>query len=260
MYKNKLHYLRKMETLLLPYTCILCKKMPIPVRDLCSECEQCLPTLNKSCARCAYPISESIYCESCETIEPPYDSIHTLYLYKAPIMQFILELKFKHVLVNARLLGELMAQKIKNVWYADKALPDIILPIPLHFSRMKERGFNQAVEIARPIAKVIQRPLVYDIAQRIKATSAQATLNLAERRQNMQQAFIIRKNISHLHIAVIDDVITTGETIREFCKMLKQSGAAKIDVWCCARAMNQVTFGKSARAKKENLATPQDNK
>lgn len=268
-------------------------------RDLCDECEQCLPLLKNSCLRCAYPLAEScsrwaypiaesasfcayptaepasrctypitesdsrstysatdpvsryahsikdlVYCEACETLEPPYDTISALYLYQAPIMQLILELKFKHVLANARLLGELLAQKIKTDWYANQPLPDMILPIPLHFSRLKERGFNQAIEIARPIAKAIKRPLAYHFAQRIKPTSAQATLNLAERRQNIKQAFIIRENISNLHIAVIDDVITTGETIREFCKTLRQSNPRRIDVWCCARATNQVTFGK----------------
>ena len=237
MYKTNLHYLKKMEAWLLPFTCILCKNKSHSLRDLCTECEERLPFLKKSCLRCAYPVAKSIYCEACVTTEPPYHFIGALYLYQAPIMQLILELKFNNALANARLLGELLAQKIKNVWYSNQPLPDVILPIPLHSSRLKERGFNQAIEIARPVAKVINRSLACHTAYRIKATLAQATLNLTERRQNMKQAFSIDKNISNLHIAVIDDVMTTGETIREFCKTLKQSGARKIDVWCCARAI-----------------------
>jgi ComF family protein len=240
MYKNKVHYLRKMAAWLLPFSCILCKKESFLARDLCHDCEQVLPLLKKHCLQCAYPLDETLpdtVCESCVKIPSPFDAIHILYLYKAPIKQLILELKFKYILLHAQLLGDLLAQKIKEKWYVEKPLPDIIIPIPLHSIRLKERGFNQALEIARPIAKSINRPIAYHLAQRIKATSAQATLNLTQRQQNIQQAFVVQPNVLNQHVAVIDDVMTTGETIREFCKAIRQAGARQVDVWCVARAV-----------------------
>jgi ComF family protein len=237
--RNLFHYLKKMEAWLLPYTCILCKNLTNHSRDLCEPCHQRLPILTNPCLRCAHPLMETTkdnYCQACQLHARPMDTTYALFLYQAPITQLILELKFKHMLINARILGELMAYQIKHQWYAQKPLPDIIMPIPLHVSRLKERGFNQALEIARPIAKYIQRPLNYQAAQRIKSTAAQATLNAIERQQNIQNAFVLTESLNHQHIAVVDDVITTGETIMEFCHTLKQNGVRKIDVWSCARA------------------------
>jgi ComF family protein len=231
-------YLKKIESWLLPYVCILCKKRTSTIRDLCNDCEQSLPLLNHSCLRCADPMANSIaaYCHQCIKQPPPFDATYALYRYEMPIKQLILELKFKQALVNARVLGELLANQIQKNWYAQKTLPDCIVPIPIHANRLKERGFNQALEIARPIAKAIQRPIQRKSIDRIKPTLAQSTLNAVERHLNMQEAFIVDLDLTHQQIAVIDDVITTGETVMAFCKMLKQAGAHSIDVWCCARA------------------------
>jgi ComF family protein len=230
------HYLKKIESWLLPYTCLLCKRSTNSMRDLCNDCEESLPLLNHACLHCAYPMLKNRNCNQCSKQSPSFDTIHALYLYEMPIKQLIHELKFKCVLVNARLLGELLAKQIQKNWYAQKPLPNCIIPIPLHPNRLKERGFNQALEIARPIAKAIKRPIKHKNIQRIKPTFAQATLNLVERHQNVQDAFRVDLDLTHQHIAVIDDVMTTGETVMAFCKTLKQAGAHKIDVWCCARA------------------------
>jgi ComF family protein len=232
------HYLKKIENWLLPYTCLLCKKLTRNGQDVCHDCEQLFPLLNQACLSCAYPLTRifATHCNRCIKTPPPFDRTHALYLYEAPIKQLILELKFKHALMNARILGEILANHIQKKWYLQKSLPDYIIPVPLHPNRLKERGFNQALEMARPIAKIIKRPIQYKNIHRVKSTFAQATLNAVERHHNMQEAFIIDLDLSHRYIAVIDDVITTGETLLSFCKMLKQAGAQKIDIWCCARA------------------------
>lgn len=231
----KNHYLKKACAWLLPFTCVLCAHPSKREQDLCEACEQSLPLLDPGCPCCAIPLkSEGLVCGQCLQKPPPFTVTHALFSYEAPMIQLILELKFKHTLVNARLLGELLSQKIIHV-YKNKRLPDLIIPIPLHTTRLKERGFNQALEIARPVARCLKLPLETAHCHRTKLTSPQATLVAAERRKNVKGAFVVARNFTGLHVAVVDDVITTGNTVREFCKVLMQQGVKQIDVWCLAR-------------------------
>jgi ComF family protein len=157
-------------------------------------------------------------------------------LYQPPVTRLIRQLKFSHQLLYARILGELLAEKIRSEWYQKKSLPTVIIPIPLHPKRLQTRGFNQALEIARPIAKQLRIPIQTRGISRIKPTLAQATLSQDQRRNNISQAFALSHSVKHQNVAVVDDVVTTGSTLQEFCRLLKKNGAARIDVWCCARA------------------------
>jgi ComF family protein len=236
--KIKNHYLKKIAAWLLPYTCLFCSASSSRQQDICQACLDDLPKLENPCPRCAKPLPfahSDLTCGECIKLSPPFDFTHALFAYESPITRFIMQLKFNHALVNARILGELLTEKIQRDWYQHKPLPNLIIPMPLHPNRLKERGFNQAIEIARPIAKSLQLPLQLSDCLRIKETAAQATLLAKERQYNIKQAFKVNKNFSGQHIAVIDDVITTGHTMTEFCKSLKKAGASKIDVWCCAR-------------------------
>jgi ComF family protein len=230
------HYLKKMGHWLLPYTCILCHNYSTRLQDLCENCFNDLPSLQHACPRCANPLSSphNIVCGYCLKQTTSFDATYALYFYQAPISKLIMNLKFGQSLVNARILGELLAQRIQQAWYYNKPLPEVIIPVPLHPKRLKERGFNQALEIARPIAKILHLPLEFTSCQRIKHTVAQATLPANQRLQNVKNAFHIEK-LPFKHVAVVDDVITTGYTINEFCQALKSTGVHSIDVWCCAR-------------------------
>jgi ComF family protein len=174
-------------------------------------------------------------CGTCLRYPPPYERTYALFPYQAPIERMITRLKFQHQLSDARALGELLLQRIQTVWYSQQRLPDLILPIPLHPQRMRERGFNQAIEIARPVAKALAVPLDLQGMQRSKSTLAQSGLNAAERRQNMVGAFTATRDYSGLFVAVVDDVVTTGSTVAACCQVLRDHGAARIDLWCCAR-------------------------
>jgi len=232
----KNHYLKKAYAWLLPFTCVLCSHPSFANQDLCDPCLQALPRLEEGCIRCAIPLSiKGSLCGQCLQKNPPFDVTHALYSYELPITKLILELKFNHTLFNARLLGELLAIEIRQNWYKNKPLPDLIIPIPLHAARLKERGFNQALELARPIAHYLKRPLEIKHCHRTKLTSPQSTLLAAERQKNVRDAFDVSRNFTGLHVAVIDDVITTGNTMTEFCKVLKQQGVKQIDAWCCAK-------------------------
>ena len=126
-----------------------------------------------------------------------------------------------------------MARKLKQ-HYASRELPELIIPIPLHRKRLRQRGFNQAVELARPIAKQLGLSIDRTLCKRIKNTPAQITLEAKQRQQNMRNAFQIKPpNLDY--IAIIDDVMTTTSTVNELCKCLRKQGVKKIDVWVIAR-------------------------
>jgi ComF family protein len=149
-----------------------------------------------------------------------------------------MELKFHENLVNARLLGELMAAAIQQ-WYRNHPLPDLLIPVPLHPQRLKERGFNQALEISRPIAKTLKIKLDIHHCLRIKNTAAQAQQQAEHRPQNLRNAFQITTDYTGLTIAILDDVTTTGSTLNSFAKALKKAGASQIHVWCVAKSIMQ---------------------
>lgn len=141
-------------------------------------------------------------------------------------------LKFGSQFKNARLLGTLLAEYLQKT--AEK--PDCIVPVPLHTARYHERGFNQALEIARTVSKTLQIPLDFSNCVRHKDTPHQTGLSAKKRRQNLRRAFSFRKPIRAHHVAILDDVMTTGSTVNALAAELKKVGVNRVDVWVCARA------------------------
>lgn len=224
---------------LLPPSCILCGYATTRSLNICANCQKDLPILSHSCLQCAqfllYTDNLQLICGACLKRPPPFDRTYALFPYQPPIIHLIIALKFQHQLSHAKVMGDLLAEQIRTKWYQNKTLPDVIIPIPLHPNRLRERGFNQALEISRPIARQLGIPLDLNGVKRIKHTAAQSGLTAILRKQNIANAFTTEKNYRDLTIAVVDDVITTGHTMTEFCRLLKQNGAKRVDVWCCAR-------------------------
>jgi ComF family protein len=127
-----------------------------------------------------------------------------------------------------------MAEKVRR-YYQNQNPPDCIIPVPLHPLRLKQRGFNQALEIARPIAKKLKIPIDTTHCLRIVATLPQAAISATARKHNIKNAFIVNPLLKAKHVAIVDDVLTTGSTVTELAQRLKKSGVQKIDIWCCAR-------------------------
>ncbi len=227
--------LRRLFHQALPSTCLLCGHFTQQSSHFCSACYADLPKLPPHCQRCLRALPAGKVCGACLSQPPPFDHIHALFPYQGPIIQLIIQLKFQQQLAHARAFADLFITAIRDTWYVDKPLPDIILPLPLHPTRLRERGFNQAVEIAKPIASALQLPLDRDGMKRIKATLAQSTLSAKERRSNVNGAFATTVDYSGLSIALLDDVITTGHTVSEISRVLKQHGAKHIVLWCSAR-------------------------
>jgi len=218
--------------------------------DLCSACQQELPVIKSACAQCAAPLpiqynsnietitntSKKILCGACLKISQPFAKTIAPYFYHTPIDHLIAQLKFQKQLVYARILGLLLANFLLH-HYKNRDTPQIIIPIPLHKYRLKERGFNQSLEIAKPISKLLNIPINIQDCIRSKNTEPQSRLHAKERQNNIHNAFsVTKKSLTGKYVAVIDDVITTGYTRKEFCTCLQRAGACKIDVWACAHA------------------------
>ena len=221
---------------LYPPTCLLCGRDGHGGHDLCAGCRADLPWLGRACRRCGEPLPEAapedIPCGRCLKKPPPFDAVHTLFRYEASARELITGLKFRARHPAARLLGELMAERFAGC--AEK--PDLLIPVPLHRNRYTARGFNQAIELARPIARRLEIPLSLSDCIRSRATAPQADLLADERRRNLKNAFNLRRPLEAEFVALIDDVVTTGATASALAKVLRKAGVARVEVWACARA------------------------
>ena len=222
------------QSALFPSRCVLCGDPGSGDLDLCHGCLADLPRNRHSCRSCALPLpaeSSDWQCGACQKKPPPHDSCFAPLHYQYPVDHLLTQLKFHQKLVHARLLGTLMSR-----WLTQPTQPRLLVPVPLHPARLRERGLNQALELARPIAKRLQLPIDTQICQRVTATAAQSGLNMTQRRKNIRNAFRVTGKLPAKQIVIIDDVITTGNTVNEMAQTLRQAGAERIDVWACARA------------------------
>lgn len=216
--------------------CVLCKDKSHSPIALCAACTTTLPWINNTCQRCALPLTGNILtqeCGQCLNQPPPFDRTLALFEYHPPIDQLINQFKFHGRLLNGHLFGALLTQKIQDA-YANNTLPECIIPVPLHRKRLRERGYNQALELARPLAKKLNIPINRYDCQRVLNTTPQSQIPATERRKNLRNAFDCTP-LSAKHIAIVDDVVTTTSTIRELSHRLRSAGAERIDIWCVAR-------------------------
>lgn len=232
---------KKIIQWLLPATCVLCAENINRDIDLCFDCDNDVPRMNQACYRCAFPLKgnlcEQNLCGSCLQKPPAFDRTLALCRYEEPIITFINLLKFSGQLKYAKILNQLFINYIKSNNQYLQHLPECIIPVPLHPSRLKERGFNQALELCRNVAKYFAIPILPNICQRIRATTSQSLIAAKERQNNMKNAFVITQEFNAKHIAIIDDVVTTGSTIAEISKLFKSHGVKQIDIWCYAKTI-----------------------
>ncbi len=197
---------------------------------MCEPCLADLPWLPKArCPVCALPGPGGTSCGHCLKEVPAFTRTQAVFSYGFPVDRLIQRLKYQENLVLAPLLGTLLAQHLQN------ELPDIWLPMPLHARRLKERGFNQAVEIARELAARTGIPMQAGWATRVRDTPPQAGLKREARKKNMRGAFACHENVAGLHVGIVDDVMTTGSTLDELAKTLKAAGAKDVSCVVVAR-------------------------
>ena len=217
--------------------CMLCQSVAEGPLALCQDCLRELPVNDNACPQCACGLSQpgNAPCGSCQTHPPHYDRAIVPYHYAAPFDGFITRLKFNNQLANARLMGQLLLRTLQARMLTPP-LPQIILPMPLHATRLRQRGFNQALELARPLARAFALPLETRRVQRQRNTPPQSDLKQQARKQNIRNAFKVNGKLPYRHVAILDDVITTGSTVNELAKILKQCGVEYVEVWAVARA------------------------
>ena len=217
-------------------TCVLCGAPGSHGLDLCVGCMGELPTNEDSCNRCALPLPaerpSNTPCGACQRHPPPFAVCHAAFRYDDPIPALVGGAKFRARLNLARLLGQCMAIALRE---RNAEMPDIILPVPLHGSRLRERGYNQALEIARVVGRELAIPVDVHSCARVLATSPQAGLEQKERRRNVRGAFCVLHRLGADHVAILDDVVTTGSTVSELTMVLRKSGVKQVDVWAVAR-------------------------
>lgn len=226
----------RVRRLLYPPICLFCGGAGADDLDLCAGCHADLHWNRWACHQCALPLpsdTDAKHCGACLRRPPPITRAVAPLTYSPTSRWLITGLKFHQNLGNARLLGELLARHLQTL--SDPG-PQLVIPVPLHPQRLRERGYNQALEIARPVASRLGLTLEKTAARRIRPTPPQSALDLKSRRRNVRGAFAITRRLDDLHVAIVDDVVTTGHTVHELARVVLAAGAARVDVWSVARA------------------------
>ena len=220
--------------------CLLCLGCAAGIAEcICPACLDDLPWLGSACRQCALPLPETdMLCGPCQLSPPAFSQVIAPFRYHFPLDSLIPAFKYQHKLTYGRLMAHLLLQAVEHHYQEhEQALPDLILPLPLHRARQAQRGYNQALELARPIARRLALPLDRRNLIRRRATTSQQGLNAQQRRHNLHDAFICRhpEQLHGKHLALLDDVVTTGTTVNEASRTLLAAGAASVSIWCIAR-------------------------
>lgn len=228
-------WLGRLEHLVLPPTCLLCGAAGAAGLDLCAGCLRDLPRNRTACPRCATPLPPGGIgvCARCRAQPPDFDQAFVPFRYQPPVDFLITRLKFSGRLTCARLLGELFAAVLTE---RSEPLPDCIAPVPLHPRRLRERGFNQSLELARAAARRCGIPLWLNGLRRVRHTVPQTQLDARQRQTNPLGAFALAAPLPGTRIALMDDVVTTGSTVAECARVLRAGGATEIEIWAIGRA------------------------
>jgi competence protein ComFC len=238
--------LRKILDFVFPQTCISCDgKIKEDEYFLCASCRCDIGYIRQPhCFQCGVPADlsylfphEEFVCGDCRKTPFQFDQARSLGFYDTVLRTTIHHFKYR------KQMGVLSEMDLMLEKYFHET-PDFcqdfaVAPIPLHFNKMKERGFDQAFLIARQVAKLLKLPLEGGLLRRVKATSPQATMTRAERARNIKGAFEINRpeHVSGKNILLVDDVFTTGATVNEAAKILKKNGAGKVFVFTLGRVV-----------------------
>lgn len=212
----------------LPQLCALCTA-PSGRSLLCAACERSLPRLGPACPLCALPSIDGEACTACSLRPPPWTRALAAFAYAYPLDRLLHALKYRGALAYAPVFADALARQVR-------LLPEAIVALPLSTRRQRERGYNQALEIARPLARSLGVPLVGALS-RVRETLPLAVLPWRERSRIVRGAFVASARVEGRSVALVDDVLTTGATLRAATLALLAGGAARVDVWVVARTL-----------------------
>ena len=216
----------------IPRICLLCGTTA-GAEQVCHDCRNELPHHSMPhCPQCAIPAPGGQVCGACLKRPPAFDRSVAAFSYAFPVNQLIPALKYRSRLAIAQVLGQALAQAV-----AARPRPDLLIPMPLHPARLRQRGFNHATEIGRVVASALNLPLDFERCKRVRDTPPQVALAYDQRRRNVRGAFVCEGDVNGKRIALIDDVMTTSTSLDELATTLKKAGAGEVETWVVARTL-----------------------
>jgi ComF family protein len=221
------------QLLRLPSICVLCQQYHRGSLAVCSSCSDLFKRVNHACHYCAFPLPDAkfLVCGCCAKKKPAFDHTITAYYFEEPLRTLLHEFKYHDAFYLRSFLVKLMLDALP-----ENAIPtQCLVPVPLHPQRLQQRGFNQAAELAKLLAKQLKVPCELHLCKKMTHTPPQANLSGQQRRKNLHQAFQAKVN-NYSHITLVDDLLTTGSTMNELATVFKRQGITTVNVWCCARA------------------------
>jgi len=220
-------------------TCLVCDEATQCADSVCNACETELPWLMDACEVCALPLPmEGLTCGQCQTKPPAFNHVIAPWTFSFPVDTLISRFKHQarwplgHML--ARLLGDYLQHRFDTTGLTR---PDYLLPVPMAPRRLRERGYNQALMLARWLSTALNIPCDADLLLRPFETVAQQDLDAKTRKRNLLRAFTLAPGaqVQGRHLALVDDVLTTGATAHSLARLLMAAGARRVDVYCLAR-------------------------
>lgn len=209
--------------------CLLCVA-PSGDRIVCGPCEASLPRLGACCLGCAVPLAFDGLCGACQRRPPRFDAATCVFEYRFPVDRLVHRFKYSGDLALGRWLAMQLAERVRTA-----PRPNLIVAVPVTPSRLRARGFNQALELAKVVARSLDVRVAVDAIARTRDTQPQPGLRRRQRRANLRGAFRCGVRLSGEHVAVVDDVITTGATADALAAALLAAGAGRASVWAVAR-------------------------
>ncbi len=248
--------LRRLGNRLLPSHCLLCGET-LNGELICAGCLLDLPHLPSGhCEVCSLPLAvDAGSCGHCLHRPPPFSRSLIPYVYGHPLDRLLHRFKYRRQMTCGRLLAQLLRD---HVLHQGDNLPDLIVPVPLHWSRRLLRGFNQAEELALPLGRALGVPVHSRLCRRRRATANQQKLGRQQRQRNLRGAFVLtpgaRDIVAGKSLALVDDVVTTTATLRQLARLFSEAGADDIQVWALARTPEAVAGEGALQAPKKGCA------
>lgn len=219
-------------SLLAPERCAFCGAAEA-ADGVCPGCHADLPWNACCCPGCAQPLPAAARCAKCLRRAPSFDAAWTAFVHLEPVRQRVHRFKYGAAFDQGRLLGRLMAQRLAQ---RPTPLPALVIPVPLPWMKQYRRGYNQSLELARTLGSVLRLNVDPEAARLLRTPREQIGQTAAQRRRNLRGAFGIERDLSGLHVALLDDVMTTGATLDALARAARKAGAARIEAWALARA------------------------
>lgn len=224
-------------------SCMLCGDFSNSDQPICELCRCDLPWLYRSCHLCAHPVPlEGVICPSCQQRAPRFNRVAASWNYQFPIDRLINRFKHQGSMTYGRLLSDMLSDTLEQRFQQGWARPHCLVPVPLSRQRERQRGFNQSQMLAGWLGRSLGIPVRPDLLRRVRDTPAQQKLNAKARRSNLKNAFTLgtASCLQFMHVAVVDDVLTTGATAECLADLLLRAGVRRVDVYCLARTQKGI--------------------